>query len=99
MISNFLKLIKKEEKGIKKFDRDFWHHLILVLILAFSLSLFMYFSYSRVMQFFIGMVSAIAYVLWGFIHHKLDGDLHFKNMVEYIFIAVFSVVILGGMLL
>ncbi len=87
------------KKTAAYFDRDFWHHLILIIVLTLGIILFYFFSFSRLFRFTIGFSLAVFYVLWGIIHHKLDGDLHFKNVVEYIFIALLAVVILGGMLI
>lgn len=83
----------------KFLTRDFWHHLILAFILLLSFFAFRLASYSHLLQFLIGILTAIIYVFWGIIHHYLDRDLHFKNVIEYIFIALLGVVILGGMLL
>ena len=80
-------------------QRDVQHHAILVIILLAALWVFAIVSYSKYLQFATGVVSAILYVVWGLIHHKMDGDLYFKNMVEYVFIALLSIVIMGGIFL
>lgn len=80
-------------------NRDLWHHVLLAIILLGGYMVFRSVSYSRMLQFAVGCGTAILYVIWGIIHHYLDGDLYFKNMVEYIFIALLSVVILAGILL
>jgi hypothetical protein len=79
--------------------RDIQHHAVLVIILLGALWVFAVVSYSRYLQFATGVVTAVLYVVWGIVHHKLDGDLYFKNMVEYVFIALLSIVILGGIFL
>ena len=80
-------------------DRDLWHHVLLAILLLGGYMVFRSVSYSRMLQFGAGVATAILYVIWGMIHHYLDGDLYVKNMVEYIFIALLSVVILAGILL
>lgn len=77
-------------------ELDLWHHIALVLLLTTSLFAFLLFADSKVMQFTVGSVAALLYVGWGALHHYLDGDLHFKNMIEYFLIAVLGLVILTG---
>lgn len=79
--------------------RDIEHHAILVVMLLIGIGIFALVSYSRILQFATGVVIALCYVLWGYIHHKLDGDYHIQNMVEYVFIALLSILILGGIYL
>lgn len=84
---------------VKKLSYDFWHHLILMAVLSLALFVFWLVSYSHILQFVVGIIAALLYVVWGLLHHYLDGDLHSKNMIEYVFIAILAVVILGGILL
>jgi hypothetical protein len=83
--------------GLSK--RDIEHHAVLVLLLISALVVFSIFSYSRHLQFATGVVAAVLYVLWGVVHHKMEGDLYTKNMVEYVFIALLAIVILAGVYL
>lgn len=46
------------------------------------------------LQFFIGVVTTIAYVIWGILHHALKGDLHKKVVVEYILIGAIAILLL-----
>ncbi len=80
-------------------ERDLRHHALLIVMLLVALWIFGLVSYSRTLQFATGVGASILYVVWGAIHHKLDGDLYFKNMIEYIFIALLSIVIMGGIFL
>ena len=80
-------------------QRDVQHHAILVIMLLTALWVFAIVSYSKQLQFATGVVTALLYVAWGVVHHKMDGDLYFKNVIEYVFIALLSIVILGGIFL
>jgi len=80
-------------------QKDVQHHAILVVMLLIALWVFAIVSYSKQLQFATGVVTALLYVVWGLVHHKMDGDLYFKNMIEYVFIALLSIVILGGIFL
>ena len=42
---------------------------------------------------------AVAYVLWGVIHHSRSGDLHPKVVLEYVSIAILGIMIVGSVLL
>lgn len=42
---------------------------------------------------------AVAYVLWGVIHHSRSGDLHSKVVLEYLGIAILGVAIVWSILL
>ncbi|MBI4130449.1 hypothetical protein HY468_03985 [Candidatus Roizmanbacteria bacterium] len=80
-------------------DKDIGHHLVLLVIMLVLAVVFLTVSYSRLMQFTIGVIAAGLYVGWGIVHHTLEGDLHVKNVIEYVSIALLGVVILGGILL
>ena len=43
-------------------------------------------------------ITAVAYVLWGFIHHAMRKDLHQKIVVEYLLIGAIAIVLLVTML-
>ncbi len=80
-------------------ELDLWHNLVLFFIIISSIFAFLYVSPSKVLQFTVGAITTVLYVAWGFVHHYYDNDLCFKNMIEYILIAVLSLMILGGVLL
>lgn len=89
----------KEQTLFGLTQRDIEHHAALVAILLSALVVFSFVSYSRLLQFATGVVTALLYIGWGIVHHKLEGDLYFKNMIEYVLIAILSIVILGGIFL
>jgi hypothetical protein len=80
-------------------ELDLWHHVALVLMLVSSMIAFLYVSPSKVMQLTIGSITAVMYVGWGIIHHYYDEDLHFKNIIEYVLIALLGYIILAGAIL
>lgn len=80
-------------------DRDFVHHIALVCVLLTGVMLFVFVSYSRILQFLVAVGVAISYVIWGIVHHKLDHDFHMKSVIEYVLIALLSVLIVGTVLL
>lgn len=46
------------------------------------------------LQLMIGVVTSIAYVAWGIIHHAMQGDLHRKVVIEYVFIGGIAIILL-----
>jgi len=45
-------------------------------------------------QLFTGIATAVAYVLWGIIHHALEKDLHHKIVIEYMLVGAIAIVLL-----
>ena len=70
------------------------HTLILFFILGGGIATFAYTSGDRMLQMATGIIIAVAYVLWGIIHHVLIGDLHRKIVIEYLLIGSIAIVIL-----
>lgn len=74
------------------------HFVVLALLLAAGAGAFFLVSGSDSMQLFVGIITAIAYVTWGLLHHALQNDLHPKVVIEYVLVGVISVVLLIVML-
>lgn len=70
------------------------HFLILLGILGIGVASFFAAKGSSGLQFFIGVVTALAYVVWGIIYHAIAGDLHKKVVVEYVLIAAIAILLL-----
>lgn len=70
------------------------HFLILLATLALGVSAFFAAAGNSGLQLFIGFVTALAYVVWGILHHALSGDLHKKVVVEYVLIAAIAILLL-----
>ena len=74
------------------------HFLVLVAILAVGVFTFIYVRPNTTIQLLVGIVTAVAYVLWGLIHHAIQKDLHQKIVVEYLLIGAIAIVLLVTML-
>lgn len=70
------------------------HALVLLLILGGGVATFAYTSGDRMLQLATGVVTAVAYVMWGIIHHSLTGDLHRNIVIEYLLIGSIAIVLL-----
>lgn len=51
------------------------------------------------LQFLVVMISVVIYLFISLIHHHFDKSLTFEVLVEYILIAVLTLIILQGILL
>lgn len=74
------------------------HFLTLVIILVVGILTFIAVRPNTTLQLFVGIVTAVAYVLWGLIHHAMQKDLHRKVVVEYLLIGTIAIVLLVTML-
>ena len=77
---------------------SFIHTLILFCIVAGGLAAFYYVRPNASLQFTVGVITSIAYVLWGVIHHAIQKDLHLKVVIEYVLIAAIAIVLLATVL-
>lgn len=74
-------------------------HLFHLCTLAFilvggSLAFFNVQGYPN-LQLLIGIVTAIAYIAWGIMHHAIQKDLHQKIVIEYIVMGFTAVLFLA----
>ena len=74
------------------------HYMVLIAILAGGLGAFYYVSPDSTLQLTVGVVTAVAYVLWGLIHHAMQKDLHKKIVVEYILVGLIAIILLATIL-
>lgn len=70
------------------------HFIVLLLILAAGVGMFFAAKGNTGIQLTIGVVTSIAYVAWGVIHHVMHGDLHRKVVIEYVFIGGIAITLL-----
>ncbi len=70
------------------------HFIVLLLILAGGAGMFLVARGNTGLQLMIGVVTSIAYVAWGIIHHAMQGDLHRKVVIEYVFIGGIAIILL-----
>jgi hypothetical protein len=64
------------------------YYLILLIILNFGALMFYLLRFNPFYQIWVLMLTSLAYVFWGLIHHFLEDDLHPKVILEYILIAM-----------
>jgi hypothetical protein len=74
------------------------HFIVLIAILAGGVAAFYYASPNGGLQFIIGIITSVAYVLWGLIHHSMRKDLHKKIVVEYVLMGLIAVILLATIL-
>jgi hypothetical protein len=73
-------------------------YIVLICVLACGLFAFYYVRPNGALQFIVGAMTTIAYVLWGIIHHVAKKDLHTRVVVEYILIGAIAIVLLATIL-
>jgi uncharacterized membrane protein len=67
---------------------------VLIIILGIGVYTFVMLRSNQAAQLVIGVVIAIAYAVWGIMHHRRLGNLHRKVMVEYVLISAIAVTML-----
>lgn len=72
----------------------FFHFIVLVIILVSGVGMFMMAKDNNFLQLLIGVVTSMAYIAWGIIHHYLQGDIHRKVVIEYVFIGGIAITLL-----
>ena len=71
-----------------------FHYLVLLFILVFGIVSFCYlrrFPQAQTVSIFL---TASFYVLWGVLHHYLEGDLHLRVILEYLAVAILGFLVL-----
>lgn len=84
---------------MKKLVHDLPHYVSLLGILAVSAILFFIFSYDRNFQIAVSGALAVAYVVWGVVHHYIHRDLYLVVVFEYLTMAVLGFVIVLSVIL
>ena len=72
--------------------------IVLVIILVGGVRAFYYGRPDTSLQFIVGVITSVAYVIWGMIHHAVKKDLHTRVVVEYILMGAIAVVLLATIL-
>jgi hypothetical protein len=70
------------------------HIIVLFLILLSSLVSFYFARGNTHFQIIIGILTSIAYVVWGVVHHSIKRDLHRNIVIEYVLIGAIAIVLL-----
>ena len=84
---------------MRNISKHLSHYLPLFGILAFGFVAFWLFSYDRVFQIAVAISTALAYVLWGAVHHYIHRDLNVSVIVEYLVIASLGLVVIFSLVL
>lgn len=72
-----------------------WFHLfILLIILVLGTATFFAVRGNPTAQLVTAMITSVAYVIWGILHHAIDGDLHRKIVIEYVLVGTIAVLFL-----
>lgn len=77
----------------------FVHYLVLLFILAFGSIAFFYFQRFPQAQIVSLFLTASFYILWGIVHHYLEGDLHPRVVLEYAAVALLGFLILWSIIM
>lgn len=79
---------------MKHFKRHHYHLIILAAIMGLGVITFFSLSGNRSLQLLVGIVTTVAYVIWGLMHHAIEGDLYKKVMVEYLLVGAIAIIVL-----
>lgn len=71
---------------------------VLALILGGGVFVFYSVRPNTSMQLITGIATAVAYVIWGIVHHLNRHDLHQKIVIEYMLIGIIAIVLLVTLL-
>lgn len=74
------------------------HYLVLAFILIFGALSFFYFRRFSQAQLVSVFLTVSFYVIWGIIHHLLEGDFHLRIVLEYLAVALLGFLILFTLL-
>ena len=77
---------------------DVTQYLVLGCILIGGVGVFYYVRANTDLQFIVGVMTAIAYVIWGWIYHAIKKDLHTRVVIEYMLMGAIAVVLLATIL-
>lgn len=77
---------------------DLIQYIVLVCILTGGIATFYYVRPNASFQFTVGVITSVAYVIWGCIYHGLKKDLHIRVVIEYVLMGAIAVVLLATVL-
>ena len=82
-----------------KITRHFSHYFPLIGIFAAGFIGIYIFSFDRDFQILLATAVAVAYVVWGVVHHYLHKDLYPEIVMEYLAIATLGLVIVLSLII
>lgn len=65
-------------------EKHISHYLILFLVLLFFLVAFYIFRYNEPMQTIVAALVCVFYIIWGIMHHAIEGRLTKLVALEYV---------------
>lgn len=71
-------------------------YLLLVVLVVLGVVFIHRFNGLPYLQMAVIVVTAAGYVGWGYMHHRLEGDLHLRIMIEYLLIAALAILLVRG---
>lgn len=84
---------------MKKFASHISHYISLFGILAAGTLAFFLFPWDKTFQASAALATAVAYVVWGIVHHVYHEDLYLAVLVEYVIVASLGLVLVFSVLL
>lgn len=75
-----------------------WHLVVLGLILLGGGVTFFFVGGNSSAQLSVGIVTSLAYVAWGILHHSVEKDLHPKVVIEYVLIGLLAILVFSVVL-
>lgn len=84
---------------MKHFARHLPHYFALIGIFAAGTVAFLIFSYDRLFQAAVAVSVAVAYVVWGIVHHAIHKDLYLSVVIEYLLVALLGLVLIFSLVL
>ncbi len=84
---------------MKGMSKHLPHYFALFGILVVGIIGFAVFSYDRIFQMIVAVSVAVAYVIWGLVHHSIHRDLYFSVILEYLAVAALGLVMVFSLIL
>ena len=71
------------------------NYAVLCGVIFISVVFFRQVQHDRLLQFLVGVLLSLLYVIWGIIYHSLEGDLHMKVVIEYLLVGLIAVTLIA----
>jgi hypothetical protein len=84
---------------MKQLVKHFPHYFSLIGIFLAGFLGIIIFSYDRIFQIAILVAVAVAYVIWGMVHHLIHKDLYLEVVLEYLAIATLGLIVVLSLIL
>lgn len=67
-------------------------YFLLLTIISSGLVSFFLFSFDKTLRLTIVLITALAYFLWGMLHHWRNKDLNLRIVLEYLLLSILAAV-------